>query len=423
MVTGIALIDANNFYVSCERVFDPGLVGRPVVVLSNNDGCVIARSAEAKALGIEMGAPVFQIESLLATAAVEVRSSNYELYADLSARLMEVLEDFSPALEIYSIDEAFLLLEAKTVEELSGIGRAMRERVRRYTGLPVSVGIAETKTLAKVANHLAKRSARARSVLNLIDSPHLDLALDRTPIGEVWGIGRRHAARLLSYGIETALRFRHANDAWVRQKMTVTGLRTLHELRGIRCLPIGESHPPAHSLVVSRSFGEGVSSIEELRSALAYFTTRGAEKLRRRRLAAAAVTIFARTGRFQSTRQPAYSGSATADLGLATDSTRELMATVQGLLPTLYRPGYSYHKAGVLFTGLSDPRTASLRLWEPQRFEHERTLMQQIDALNARHGQDTVRCGLFPAEERWRARLGRRSPRYTTQWKELMRVS
>ena len=426
----IALIDANNFYASCERVFDPRLVGRPVVVLSNNDGCVIARSAEAKELGIGMGEPFFKVRDLVKEQNVVVRSSNYELYGDMSSRLMDVLEQFSPDSEVYSIDEAFLELEKSAPGELRKLGAEIRDRVRRQTGLPVSVGIAETKTLAKVANHLAKRSRRAESVLNLVESSHLDLALERTPIEEVWGVGRRQSARLRSYGILTALQFRAADDDWVRRKMTVTGLRTVHELRQIRCLELGQSHAHQHSIIVSRSFGEAVWSIEELRAAISHFTTRGAEKLRKRRLAAAALSIFARTGRykFQPSGQAGrsgqaaepFSGSVTVDLGLATDSTLELMQAAQQAVSAIYQPGIGYRKAGIILTGLAPSDNAPLRLWDTARYEHERELMSRIDAINARHGQDTVRCGIFQSEGRWLARLDQRSNRFTTRWPEVM---
>lgn len=419
MGVAVALIDANNFYASCERVFDARLVGRPLVVLSNNDGCVIARSAEAKALGIAMGEPHFKVRGLLEEHGVMVRSSNYELYGDMSARMMEVLDRFSPAVDVYSIDEAFLAVEEASPEALASLGREIRDSVRREIGLPVSVGIAATRTLAKVANHLAKSSSRADHVLNLLGSPYLELALRRTPIGEVWGIGRRQAAKLMSWGMLTALDFRKADEAWVRRKMTVTGLRTLRELNGISCFSHGREPAHRHTVVVSRSFGEAVSSLAELRAAIGHFTARGAEKLRKRGLQATVITVFTRTGGY---RERDYSGTLTRDLGLATDSTRELMEIAQDLLGRLFRPGGAYRKAGIMLTGLTPSAGAPLRLWETARYEHERQLMARIDALNSRHGQDMVRCGIFPSEGRWMSRVDQRSPRCTTRWDELMVV-
>lgn len=422
MGRALILVDANNFYVSCERVFDAELVGKPVVVLSNNDGCVIARSAESKRLGIAMGEPFFKVRALIGEHKVLVRSSNYELYGDMSARLMEVLEQFSSDLEVYSIDEAFLEVETGSAAALESLGRQIREQVRRQTGLPVSVGIAATKTLAKVANHLAKKSDRADGVLNLVDSPHLDLALERTPVEEVWGVGRRQAVKLRSYGILTAHGLRRADDDWVRRKMTVVGLRTVHELRGVRCLELGRSHAHQHSLVVSRSFGNVVWSMSELREAIAYFTTRGAEKLRRRRLAAAALTVFVRIGRNSRPAGENLVGARTVDLGTATDSTIELMAAAQELLPALYREGIGYRKAGIMLAGLSPASTVSRRLWNPEHYERQRELMTRVDAINHRHGRDTIRCGLFRLEGEWQSRTGQRSNRFTTNWKEIMEV-
>ena len=422
MKRAIALIDANNFYATCERVFDPTLWNRPVVVLSNNDGCVVARSAEARKLGIRMAEPYFKVNDLIETHKVAVRSSNYELYGDMSSRIMDVLEEFSPELEVYSIDEAFITIDADDRSNLTEFGKTVRDTVKRHTGITVSVGIAETKTLAKVANHLAKKSEKARFVLDLTESPHQEIALERTPVGEVWGIGRRHAAMLKSYGVNTALDLRNCDDQWIRRKMHITGLRTVHELRGIQCVELGASPNPKRSVIVSRSFGEPVGTLDELRAAISYYITRAGEKLRKRRLVASALTIFAKTSRFNVDDHDRYSGIATESLVMATDSTLELMQSAQRILPGLYRPGYRYKSAGVILTGLSSMTGTSLRLWDSDKYERERLLMSAIDGLNARHGQDTVRCGLHDNEGKWASRLGLRSPRYTTKWDEIMRV-
>lgn len=420
MIRAIALIDANNFYAACERVFDPRLVGRPVVVLSNNDGCVIARSAEAKRAGIRMGVPVYQIEDLLEEQGIIVRSSNYELYGDMSARIMDVLAEFSDELEVYSIDEAFLEIQVSETGDLATLGRRIRDRVRQVTGIPVSVGIAETKTLAKVANHLAKKSSRADFVLDLTGSPWQAEALARMPVGEVWGIGRKHAARLESYGIRTALRLRDADDDWVRKKMSVVGLRTVHELRGIRCLPVGHNPTPRKSVIVSRSFGEPVYELPELRAAIGYYASRAGEKLRRSRMAASVVTVFARTSRFRNEER--YSGSLTEELVSATDSTLELVSVTQRLLEAIYRSGFRYKSAGVMLTGLVPPESGSQRLWNAERYRRERGLMNVLDQLNRRMGKDSVRCGLFVSKGKWVSKFGMRSRRCTTNWDELMTV-
>jgi len=238
----MVMADCNNFYVSCERVFDAKLVGKPVVVLSNNDGCVIARSNEAKALGVKMGQPYFEVRRLVERHGVIVRSSNYELIGDMSARVMDALSDFSPLQEVYSVDESFLWIDSSRGRSFTDIGREMRERVLRYTGIPLSIGIAPTKTLAEVANHFAKRSEKAAGVLDLTPQRYQEIALERLPVDEVWGVGRRYAAMLNSFGITTALGLRDAEDEWIRKRMSVVGLRTVHELRGQQCLPIEATH-------------------------------------------------------------------------------------------------------------------------------------------------------------------------------------
>jgi len=299
MASAIGLIDANNYYCSCERVFDAHLTGKPVIVLSNNDGCVIARSDEAKAIGIAMGTPAFMIKDLIKRHGVEVFSSNYSLYGDLSSRMMEVLTDFSPEVECYSIDEAFVGLDYSRRESLDEIGRSIRKRLKRYIGIPVSIGIAETKTLAKVASYHAKRSQKARGVLDLTRSPYQELALKKTPVEEVWGIGPRYAAFLGEHGIFTALDLREARDDWVRANLTVVGLRTVHELRGVSCLPLELCSSSRKSVTVSRSFGGKVETLKELRAAVAYYVTRAGEKLRREKLAAGMLTVFIETSRFR----------------------------------------------------------------------------------------------------------------------------
>src|SRR5262245_39957545 len=305
----IALVDCNSFYCSCERVFDARLANRPIVVLSNNDGCVIARNAEAKAFEIRMGQPFFEIKHLIDRHGVVVRSSNYELYGDVSARVMDTLSDFTDEMETYSIDEAFLRLDVGAKESFTVLGREIRGRVLRHTGIPVSVGVARTKTLAKAANYHAKRSEKAAGVLSLERQAHTELALDRLPVDEVWGVGPRYTEMLRRHGIETALDLRDAPDDWVRERMTVVGLRTVTELRGTPCIPLEITPPNKKLITVSRSFGAATSSLGELRAAIAFYTARAAEKLRRQRLAAGTITVFIETDRFKPVAQ--YSPSVT----------------------------------------------------------------------------------------------------------------
>jgi DNA polymerase V len=417
----IALVDCNSFYCSCERVFDPTLVGRPVVVLSNNDGNIIARTSEAKALGIAMGAPAFKIRDLIKWHGVIVRSSNYELYGDMSARVMDCLSDFTDELETYSIDEAFLRVYVGAKDSFVDLGREIRGRVLKHTGIPVSVGMAETKTLAKVANYHAKRSEKAAGVLSLVRSAYRDLALARLPVDEVWGVGPRYTEMLRRHGIETALDLRDAPDDWVRDRMTVVGLRTVTELRGTPCIPLEITPPNKKLITVSRSFGAATASLDELRAAIAFYTARAAEKLRRQKLAAGAVTVFIETDRFKP--GPQYSNSVTLNVAPKSDNTWELRELAFSGLARIYKPEYDYRRAGVTLGGLELADLVAKRLWEDDWYERQRRLMAAVDRLNGKYGRDTVRCGLFHTEGLWRTRFAKRSPRYTTRWSEICEVA
>jgi len=416
----IALVDCNSFYCSCERVFDPTLVGRPVVVLSNNDGNIIARTSEAKALGIAMGTPAFQIRDLIKRHGVIVRSSNYELYGDMSARVMDCLSDFTDELETYSIDEAFLRVYVGAKGSFADLGREIRGRVLKHTGIPVSVGMAETKTLAKVANYHAKRSEKAAGVLSLVRSTYKDLALARLPVDGVWGVGPRYTEMLRRHGIETALDLRDAPDDWVRERMTVVGLRTVTELRGTPCIPLEITPPNKKLITVSRSFGAATASLDELRAAIAFYTARAAEKLRRQKLAAGAVTVFIETDRFKP--GPQYSNSVTLNVAPKSDNTWELRELAFSGLARIYKPEYDYRRAGVTLGGLELADLVAKRLWEDEWYERQRRLMAAVDRLNGKYGRDTVRCGLFHTEGLWRTRFAKRSPRYTTRWSEICQV-
>jgi DNA polymerase V len=421
MLSAIALIDANNFYVSCERLFRPDLRDKPVVVLSNNDGCVVSRSEEAKALGIRMAEPVFQIRDLLETNEVTIFSSNYALYGDLSQRMFGILQEFSPDLEYYSIDEAFANLQAANTAELEQIGRTIRAHIAQYIGIPVSIGIATTKTLAKVAAHHAKRSVKARGVLNLANSPHLDIALARTPIAEVWGLGRNLSAKLLSYGYETALKLRNGPDVQLRRLLNVVGMRTVYELRGTPCFPIEHGNRPRKTVIVSRSFGSPVYTIEDLAAALSYHTIRAGEKLRRSKQVAGALTVYIRTNRFRD-EEDRYTGEITLPLSPKTDTTPELLARAREGLRLIYGPGRRYHKAGVMLTDLSAAEALPLRLWGSEVYEREHRLMCALDEVNAKFGRDTVQFGVPEKEARWWMRVEKRSPNYTSRWEELLTV-
>lgn len=407
----------NNFYVSCERVFQPTLSGKPVVVLSNNDGCVIARSEEAKALGIPMGLPAFQLADLPQEQPIEVYSSNYTLYGDMSARVMTTLPQWTPDVEVYSIDEAFLKFTALSPEALSGYGQTIRTTIQQWTGIPVSIGISSTKTLAKLANRLAKRSADAKGVVVLTSPMEVQVVLAHTPIADIWGIGPGYTRRLKAHEITTALQLRDAHDRWIRQELGVVGQRIVWELRGLSYLPLERCPPPRQSLMVSRSFGRPITTLAEMREAVATYMTRAAEKLRRHYVAARVVTVFLTTNRFRD--EPQYTNSATMPLHVATQDTGELIRYALAGIEQLFREGYRYKKAGVHLTELVPAHQIQAHLFDRHDRERSRRLMAAIDAINTQWGSGTVRYAAVGLQPRWRMRCVRRSPRYTTRWEEL----
>jgi DNA polymerase V len=413
-----ALADCNNFYVSCERVFQPRLEGRPVVVLSNNDGCLIARSDEAKALGVAMGDPYHLHRDTLTRHGVRVFSSNYALYSNMSRRVMDTLSTFTPEIELYSIDEAFLNLAGFEQRGLVVYAQQIRATVRRHTGIPVSIGIGPTKTLAKVANHLAKAQRDTDGVYDLTEAD-VDHALASVEVGDVWGVGRRWAKGLEDQGITTALDLKRADPKAIRRKMTVVGERLLHELNGRSCLPLELITPPRQGLTVSRSFGQPLTALQPMQEALVSFVGRAGEKLRRQGLIAAQVLVFVTTNRF-SVRQPFYAHSATVKLPYPTDFTPDLVEAATHLLETLYRPGVYYQKCGVMLLDLSSATQVQADLFGTRNRARQAWLMRALDSLNADHGARTVRVGNQGGKRpAWAMRQSFRSPRYTTNWQEL----
>lgn len=413
-----ALVDCNNFYASCERVFDPSLNARPVVVLSNNDGCIVARSNEAKALGIGMGAPFFKARDLIEKHGVAVFSSNYALYADMSGRVMQTLCEFTPAMEIYSIDEAFLDMTGVPDADTEACARRIRATVRRWTGIPVSIGIGPTKTLAKAANRIAKKSDRADGVLDLTDSPWLDHALERLDVEDVWGIGPRMARRLRKAGVMTARQLRDLDPVWMGRVFSVTGRRTVHELRGMSCYPLEENPPAKQQIRVTRTFGREVELLEEIEEAVATYTARAAEKLRRERLAAEVISVFAMTNRFGPDK---YFNVRYAPFETPTADTRELLAAALNLARQVYRPNKRFKKAGVMLHGLVPQEHVQLGLFDTVDRDKSRRLMDVVDSINRR--TDTgIFWGSQGLQREWRLTFNRRSPRYTTCWSELCRV-
>ncbi|MCA1631428.1 MAG: Y-family DNA polymerase [Acidobacteria bacterium] len=413
-----ACVDCNNFYVSCERVFDAKLSRRAVVVLSNNDGCVISRSEEAKALGVRMGAPYFRVRALCEREGVAVLSSNYALYGDLSRRVMETLAEFTPELDPYSIDEAFLNLSHLEGDSLAELAREVRARVLRWTGVPVAVGVAPTKTLAKLGATLAKRSAKARGVVNLLDARHADSALARTAVGDVWNVGPRLARRLTGAGIETAAQLRGADARAWRRRTSVALERVIMELRGVSCLPLSLCQPARKSAVCSRSFGRPVESLAELREAVAYYATRAAEKIRRAGLAAGALVVFVSTSRFGG--EPQYSNSAALPLGVPSSFTPELIRCARLGLGRIFRDGLRYKKAGVMLLDLAPAAPAQVGMFDEVDRGRAERLMRVVDAVNARMGAETLRFAASGYGREWKMLREHCSPRYTTNWDELL---
>lgn len=415
-----ALVDCNNFYASCERVMNPRLEGKPIVVLSNNDGCVVTRSNEAKALGIKMGVPEFQIRSIIHEHQVEVFSSNYTLYGDFSQRVMETLEQFSPNIEIYSIDEAFLSLEGFERRDLTEYGKQMRRTVKQWTGIPVSIGIAETKTLAKIANRISKKHLEHGGVFDLNAYPDRTDLLDTIDVEDVWGIGPNHTRLLKQHGITTTLQLREADDHWIRKHMGITGVRLVHELRGQSCLELEACPAPKQSIACSRSFGRPVWTLAETEEAVASYTSRVAEKLRSEGLAATVLTVSVMTNAFRD--DPQYRNSATCTLPVGTNLTADLIRTALGGLRTIFREGYHYKKAGVMVTGLVSAAQVQSDLFDHQDRARSTRLMTALDAINARWGAGTLHYAAGGIRKGWKAQCRRRSPAYTTRWDELPMV-
>jgi len=413
----IALVDCNNFYASCERVFNPKLIGCPVVVLSNNDGCVIARSEEAKALGIRMGTPAFENEDTFRRNGVAVLSSNYALYGDMSSRVMSVLRQMVPGMEVYSIDEAFLSLDGGQGESFA---RELRATVRRWTGIPVSVGIANTKVLAKLANRIAKKTPELNGVFHLTSSGNPDEALARVNCADIWGIGRRLAERLASGGIRTARDLKHADMPWVRRTLGVVGERIARELNGIPCLTLEEVAPPKKGIASARSFGRPVELLPELEEALATYTARAGEKLRAGNLLAANIHVFVETNPFKP-EQAQYSAGAQITLPRPSNFTPELISAALSLLRKIFRPGYRYKKTGVFMTGLVSGRNVQLSLFDKPQGENDarRALAEAVDRINRQLGTNAVRYGAMGTRQRWAMRQERKSRGFTTRWTDL----
>lgn len=416
-----ALVDCNSFYASCEKLFRPDLKDKPVVVLSNNDGCIVARSAEAKALGLKMATPRFKVDNLLKQHNVAVFSSNYALYADISERVMTTLEALAPSIEVYSIDEAFLDLQGLAfVDSLNDYGQTIRQRVQKHTGIAVGVGIAPTKTLAKLANHAAKAYPATQGVVDLMDPLRQRRLLSITDVGEVWGVGRKVKARLNQMGISTALELANADLQMIRQRFNVVLEQTVRELNGESCLALESVAPKKQQIVCSRSFGQRVSTLSAMRSAISSYAVRAAEKLRGEGQCCQHLTVFIRTSPF-ATERPQYANSRSIKLPMATNDSRHLNQYAQQLLESIWADGYEYAKAGVMLADFMPAAVGQSDIFIDADREKRQRLMQTMDRINQRTG-GKLKLASEQQQTGWQMARKHLSPAYTTSWDDLPKV-
>ena len=395
----VALIDCNSFYVSCERLFNPKIQNVPVVVLSNNDGCVISRSTEAKKLGIRMGEPYFKVKDLVKKNNVQIFSSNYALYGDLSRRVMKVLKGFTDKIEIYSIDEAFLDLSHIKDEQVEEYGKQIRERVLKWTGIPTSVGISNTKTLSKVANHIAKKNKAGVIFLK----EDIDNILKDFDIADVWGVGRQLSKLYIKNGIDNAYKLKNISNTWVKKSTNVLGAKTVMELRGIPCIDLETETTRRKSCCVSRSFGKKVESLDKLKESITTHCLNASEKIRTDKQTTRAVTIFIRTSPFDKNRKY-YSNSITIELPVATNNSIELVKTAISGLGKIYKYGYFYQKAGVILSKLRDASEKELNLLAPILENKSQPLMRAIDFTNAKYGRNAISIAQAGISNDWKMR-------------------
>ncbi|MDY6905497.1 MAG: Y-family DNA polymerase [Thermodesulfobacteriota bacterium] len=414
----VALVDCNNFFVSCERVFQPCLEHRPVVVLSNNDGCVVARSNEAKALGIPMGAPAFKYTGLFREHGVRIFSSNYALYADMSSRVMAILAAETPDMEVYSHDEAFLRLTGKS-DDVTQRARAIRARVYQWTGIPVSVGLASTKTLAKAATHVAKTRPAYGGVFAIVSPGAREQVLRDIPVNEIWGIGRQYTRLLNRYGIQTAHEFVQMPEPWIRKQMTIRGLYTVRELKGHPCIGLETVRASAKSIVRSRSFSRRVTCRKDLQEAVALHVHRAGEKLRAAGQRAHCLHVFLQTDRFRPV--PQYNPYDWTMITPPVNHTAPLLKAARAVFDRIYRSGYEYRKAGVVLSGLVNGRHR--QVWLHEVLEHSgaghEKVIKAVDAINTRYGRDTVQYAAAGIQRAWEMTQRHRSSRFTSRWEEL----
>jgi len=415
-----AIVDCNNFYVSCERVFNPALKKVPVAVLSNNDGCIIARSNEVKALGVPMGAPYFTYRSFLHKHGATVLSSNYELYGDMSARVMDCITQHFPHTQVYSIDEAFIQLDGMTRAQAHTAATTLQQTIVQWTGIPVSIGIAPTKTLAKVANRFAKVCPHLKGIYAIEQPNEIAWLLEQTAVGDIWGIGRRYAAMLQSHGIHNAWHLQQADDAWIRKKMTIIGLKTVWELRGTACFALEHDDEPKQSIACTRSFGTAITSLAPLKEAVATYAARAMQKARAQQSGVCSFYLFIRTGRHDA---DGYANGRSYTFSTPCTFTPDLIKQAHRLLMHLYRPGYRYKKAGIVLTQLAPSSAQQLHAFAPHTNPKHEAVMQAMEQIQEKWGTHRTRFAAQGIKQEWKMKRAHTSPCYTTQWRDILKVS
>jgi len=413
----IALVDCNSFYVSCERLFNPKIQYKPVVVLSNNDGCVISRSNEAKVLGIKMGEPYFKVKELIKKNKVHIFSSNYALYGDLSRRVMKVLKTFSPNVEIYSIDEAFIDLSFLNEQEIENYGKEIREKVLKWTGIPTSVGISSTKTLSKVANHIAKKEKTGVMYLY----KNIDEKLKNFPVEYVWGVGKQLTKFYTKNGIDNAYQLKNASNTWVKKRTNVLGSKTAMELRGVSCIGLDVHEEKRKNCCVSRSFGKKVTTLQKLEEAITTYCLNAAEKIRADDQVSKRLTVFIRTSPFNKNRKY-YSNAHTIDLPIATSNSIELIKNAKKGLKNIYKPGYFYQKVGIILSKLKESESSEINLLTPILEKKSKTLMRAIDYTNMRYGRNAISIAQAGIDKVWKMRRKHSSRIDTASFDSLPKI-
>lgn len=414
-----ALIDCNNFFVSCERVFRPDLWDKPVVVLSNNDGCIVARSNEVKALGVPMAVPLFTVKHILEAAGVTLFSGNFRLYGDFSQRVVQILQNAAPHVEVYSVDESFLEISSLQITDYRAWAADLQEQIFQWTGIPVSIGVAGTKTLAKAASEYAKKTPATQGVYAIETEAQREKLLQWLPVGDIWGIGWRTAPKLRQRGISTAAQLIEVSDQWAQAQLSIRGLQTIKELRGEVWLSLTEASEPQQSIARTRSFGRNIREYYELEGAIATFAAQAAARLRAQHEVAGAVLVFLRTAQ----RSEEHKGASTLIplFQPSADTGAIIEAAVQGL-QAIYDPDFSYKKGGIVLVDLKSDSATQVSLFEmaPERLDRQQRLMQAVDQLNHRYNTRLVRHASEHLERQsWHSKQQQKSPAYTTSWNEL----